>query len=544
LGQSQLLNIEVNPSVKSANNARVFAWLIFVAVLAGVVLARVHLLGLPLERDEGEYAYTGQLLLQGIPPYQLAYSMKFPGTAVAYAVLMSIFGETGQGIHFGLITVNVGTTIFVLLIGRRLFGEIAGITAAAAFSVLTLMPYVLGQAAHATHFVLLPAAAGCLALLSAVNRSSNIRLVVSGTLFGVAALMKQPGLFLALFGAAYLFGRDLAERAKLRSALLRNLLFLSGVATPLFVTGLILWRAGVFEKFWFWTISYTQNYAREVPIRVGLRLLTNHFPSVVAAAWPIWVIAGIGLIGSLFYDFRRTRGFLVELTFFGIMAVCAGFYFRPHYFILLLLPVSLLAGNAVRIALTAVGNRRAYASFTVILLFGLALVWPIWKERDFLFERSIAEANRMVNGTNPFPESVRIAEFIREQSTPSDTIAVLGSEPQIYFYAKRHSATGYIYTYGLMEPQPFAKHMQQEMIQEIERARPKFVVLVVMNRSWLVRPDSDLSIFKWATTFCDVNYDEVALINISDNGTDYYLSGHPSNVTRTPDHILVYQRKG
>ena len=532
----------MNPPVNSANNARIFVWLIFVAVLAGVILARVHLLGLPLERDEGEYAYTGQLLLRGIPPYKLAYSMKFPGTAVAYALLMSIFGETGQGIHLGLITVNVGTTIFILLIGRRLFGDIAGITAAAAFSVLTLMPYVLGQAAHATHFVLLPAAAGCLALLSAVDRSSKIRLVVSGTLFGLAALMKQPGLFLALFGAAYLFGRDLAERAKLRSALLRNLLFLSGVATPLFVTGLILWRAGVFEKFWFWTITYTQHYAREVPIGVGVRLLTNHFPSVIAAAWPIWVMAAIGLIRSLFYDFRRTRGFLAELTFFGIIAVCAGFYFRPHYFILLLLPVSLLAGNAVTTALTAVGNRRAYTSFAVILLFALALVWPIWKERDFLFERSITEANRMVNGTNPFPESIKIAEFIREQSTPSDTIAVLGSEPQIYFYAKRHSATGYIYTYGLMEPQPFANQMQQEMIREIESARPKFLVLVVMNRSWLVWPDSDLSIFKWATKYCDENYDEVGLINISNTGTNYYFP-RPPDTTPTEDHILMYQRK-
>jgi hypothetical protein len=544
LRQSQLLNIEVNPSVNSANNARVFVWVIFLAVLAGVVLARVHLLGLPLERDEGEYAYTGQLLLQGIPPYQLAYSMKFPGTAAVYAVLMSIFGETSCGIHLGLIIINVVTTLLILLIGRRLLGEIGGITSAAAFSVLTLMPYVLGQAAHATHYVLLPAAAGCIALLGATERPSNIRLFVSGALFGVAVLMKQPGVFFALFGAVYVFGGDFAERAKLVPALLRNLLFLSGVATPLCVTGLILWQAGVFEKFWFWTITYTQQYAREVSIGVGFRVLVNHFPSIVAAAWPIWIIATIGLIRALFYDFRRTRGFLVELTFFGIMAVCGGFYFRPHYFILLLLPVSLLAGNAVTIALTAVGNRRAYASFTVILLFGLALVWPIWKERDFLFERSIAEANRMVNGTNPFPESVKIAELIREQSTPSDTIAVLGSEPQIYFYAKRHSATGYIYTYGLMEPQPFAKQMQQEMIREIESARPKFLVLVVMNRSWLVWPDSDLSIFKWAATYCDVNYDEVALINISDNGTDYYLSGHPSNVTRTPDHILVYQRKG
>lgn len=523
---------------------RFFGWGLLIATVAAVIWARLHLLGLPLERDEGEYAYTGQLLLQGIPPYQLAYSMKFPGTAAAYAVLMSIFGETARGIHLGLIIVNVGTTIFILLIGRRLLGEIGGIAAAAAFSALTLMPYVLGQAAHATHFVLLPAAAGCLALLHAADRPSKIGLFGSGLLFGMAVLMKQPGVFFALFGAVYLFGRDLAVRARLSTALLRNLLFLSGVAAPLCVTGLILWQLGVFQRFWFWTIAYTQQYATEVPIRVGLRVLVGHFPSVVAAAWPLWIIAAAGLIRSLFNDFLRTRGFLVELTLFALMALCAGFYFRPHYFILLLLPVSLLGGNAVVTALTAVGNRRAYADFAVLLLFGLALAWPIWQERDFLFERSIPEANRMVNGTNPFPESVKIAEFIREQSNPADTIAVLGSEPQIYFYAKRRSATGYIYTYGLMEPQPFASQMQQEMIREIENARPKFLVFVVMNRSWLAGPDSDKSIFRWALMYCNMNYDEVALINISDSGTDYYLSGPPANVTATPEHILVYQRKG
>ena len=39
------------------------------AVLALVAVARLRLLAFPLERDEGEYAYAGQLILQGIPPY-------------------------------------------------------------------------------------------------------------------------------------------------------------------------------------------------------------------------------------------------------------------------------------------------------------------------------------------------------------------------------------------------------------------------------------------------------------------------------------------
>ena len=72
-----------------------FAWWALATIVFTLVVAiRIRLLGIPLERDEGEYAYAGQLILQGIPPYKLAYNMKFPGTYAAYALIMSIFGQT------------------------------------------------------------------------------------------------------------------------------------------------------------------------------------------------------------------------------------------------------------------------------------------------------------------------------------------------------------------------------------------------------------------------------------------------------------------
>src|SRR5205085_5775938 len=110
-------------------------------------------------------------------------------------------------------------------------------------------------------------------------------------------------------------------------------------------------------------------------------------------------------------------------------------------------------------------------------------------------------------------------------------------------YSKRHSATGYIYTYGLMEPHTYAHQMQQEMIREIESARPKFLILVVINKWWLVGRDSDQTILRWADTYFDANYEEVGMVNISDQGTDYYFSGRPANVTPTDEHILIYRRK-
>src|SRR5213075_73211 len=66
-------------------------WICLGLILLFVVVVRVRLLSFPLERDEGEFAYAGQLILDGIPPYQLAYNVKFPGTYAAYAAIMSMF---------------------------------------------------------------------------------------------------------------------------------------------------------------------------------------------------------------------------------------------------------------------------------------------------------------------------------------------------------------------------------------------------------------------------------------------------------------------
>ena len=416
------------------------------------------------------------------------------------------------------------------------------------------MPHVLGQAAHATHFVVPCAIAGALLLIRALDRpadagrrrgkQSPLLIFASGLLFGLALLMKQPGLFFVLFGSIYLFSRDWRAQLKGERIFIRNLFFISGAFLPSLLTGLSLWSAGVFEKFWFWTIQYAAQYGSRVGISEGLQILVGRFWSNVGTAWPIWAIAAIGFIGCAVIPAARTRaGFLITFAASSALAVCPGSYFRPHYFILFLPAISLLAGAALASAFKPIQNQSIAIRSAVIVIFASCLIWPLWSERDFFFERPLAEANRMVNGTNPFPESVKIGEYLRAESTPSDTIAVLGSEPQIYFYAQRRSATGYIYTYSLMEPQPYARQMQREMIREIETARPRFLVLVVASKSWLAGRDSDQTIFRWADSYCDANYDEVGLINISDEGTEYYFSSRPANVKPTADHILIYRRK-
>ena len=530
-----------NRIAKQQNIVRLVWWLLLGGTLATVLFIRVRFLDIPLERDEGEYAYAGQLMLQGIPPYKLVYNLKFPGTYAAYALMMSIFGQTIRGIHFGLLLTNLFTIALIFFLGRRLMNILAGIAAAAAYAVLSIGPSVLGTAAHATNFVVLPVLGGALLLFDRQDRQSPVRLFASGILFSVGLLMKQPALFFVLFAILYLLVRDI--RAGWKRILFRQLSFGAGLVLPFAITSLILWRAGVFDKFWFWTIDYSRQYGSLVPLHQAGPIFFHNAKDVIAAGWLLWLLAASGLVAGLWN--KRTRDgtiFLGTFSLFSILAICPGFYFRPHYFVLVLPAVALLAATAVSIISEL--WRSIGGQVIAFFVFATAVVLPITYEKTFFFSLSPVEASREIYSESPFPESIKIADYLRDHTNGNDTIAVLGSEPEIYFYAHRRSATGYIYTYGLMEQQKYARRMQLEMIDEIKRGRPKYLVSVVMNDSWLERPGSERLIFDWANNYTAQNYRVIGFVNlVAHDRTDYYFGSVPESVPRLGNYILIYERK-
>jgi predicted membrane-bound mannosyltransferase len=116
--------------------------------MALAVVVRLRLLGVPLERDEGEFAYMGQLMLQGIPPYAEAYNMKLPGIYAAYALIMAAFGQTCAGIRLGLLLVNAATTAALFLLAKRLLGTRAALASACSFALISLSQSVLAEVSY------------------------------------------------------------------------------------------------------------------------------------------------------------------------------------------------------------------------------------------------------------------------------------------------------------------------------------------------------------------------------------------------------------
>ncbi|PYJ44275.1 MAG: hypothetical protein DME80_06790 [Verrucomicrobia bacterium] len=337
-------------------------WICLGLILLFVVIVRVRLLPVPLERDEGEYAYAGQLILDGIPPYQLVYNVKLPGIYAAYASLMAIFGQTTFGIHLGLLFINLGAVILIFFLARRLFDAYAAVIASATYALMSTSPAVMGSAAHATHFVILAALGGFLVLLRGLESRRALTLFWSGLLFGIAVLMKQHGVFLGVFAFGVLLYNEWSSKIAANSAgssagslqypgtyakksllpgLRRLAVFSFGTVVPYALTCLILWRAGVFDKFWQWTVVYASGHS----LRYSFQSLASYFQSIVGDDF-FW---GLGAVGFFFLCADRavsrwTKGFVAGLLVSSFVAVSPGFYFFPHYFVLMLPAVSLLVG--------------------------------------------------------------------------------------------------------------------------------------------------------------------------------------------------------
>ena len=524
----------------------------FVAVVLVVVVLfgsiRFRLRNIPLERDEGEYAYAGQLILQGVPPYQLAYSMKLPGTYAAYAGILAVFGETPAGVHLGLIFLNAATTLVMYMLAAYLFGRMAGVVAAANYALLSTSSSVLGLAGHATHFVVLPALAGLLLLLKALKAKRISLFFYSGLLLGLAVLMKQPGIFFVAFAGVYVLYRE-CRRGSLnwRNVVKTVGTYSIGAILPLAVTCVVLAASGVFARFWFWTWSYAHEYASVLSIAEGANMFRETFPQVIGPVLLVWVLAGAGLTALLWDRAARTHApFVIGFLLFSAAAVCPGLYFRPHYFILLMPAVAVLTGLAVSSAtrkLHAISHSAIVTALPMVV-FVLLFGYTIFQQRAIFFEADPLAACRMIYGGNPFPEALQVADYIRTHTSNEERIAVLGSEPEIYFYSGRRSATGYIYTYGLMEQQKYALKMQREMVEQIGSERPSYVVAVLVPTSWLRQPGSETLIFSWTDEYLQREYEVVGIVDIQEQSNYVWGAAATNYSPQSPFVLYVFKRKG
>jgi len=111
--------------------------------------------------------------------------------------------------------------------------------------------------------------------------------------------MKQPAVFFILFGAFYLLSSDLRRKRGWKRIVLGKSDLDLGAIGSLRTACLFLWRAGVFDKFWFWTINYARQYGSLIPLGAAPKIFGDAITEVIDSCWLLWMLAGLARLAGL-----------------------------------------------------------------------------------------------------------------------------------------------------------------------------------------------------------------------------------------------------
>lgn len=232
----------------------------------------------------------------------------------------------------------------------------------------------------------------------------------------------------------------------------------------------------------------------------------------------------------------------------SVVAVSLGLKFNPHYFVVALPAVGMLLGLAVAEVWERWKGRGGLAILSVLpgALFLGVCIYAIHADRGYFFLMTPEDEARFIYPRNPFTEAIRVADYIRTNSAPDARITVLGSEPEIYFYSHRRSATCFVSLYQLMEDLPAAPRLRQEMIAEIERVQPEYIVYVSNSTSWVSNGQVNNTILDWANHYLSSRYKVVGVVDGSSPDTPVYLwdAAIAGYTPKSPDHIFVFKKAG
>jgi hypothetical protein len=488
------------------------------------VLARVPFVDLPLERDEGDYAYVAWRMLAGDVPYRDAFDQKPPGIYGVYAALFALGARSGVAIHLLLYAWTAFCAFALHRLVREGAGAVAAAGAALAFALLSTDPRLTATAANTESFMILPIVASWLALGSAGRDDRAAGWIACGAWIAASCWFKpvaaSNGLFTlgwAAFDAARSPRRGLGPEIGRRVGLIS----LGGIALSAPILAALA-AAGGLRDFLDIVVRHNLAYASDVPLAQGVAQLGStllHLAPSHAAVW-LLALAGLGARGEAP---PRTRLFLGGQLVAAFAGASVGLHYRPHYLVQLLPALCALAG--VGLAAVAGALQRARPSLRPGLATLAAAAIPIAgfvvADADFLLAGSREAISRRIYALNPFVESEPIAAYVARASGPDDTVFVVGSEPQIPFLARRRSATRHILFYPLTGPFPDALERQREAMREVEQARPLFVVVVDADASHLLDDRSERWIYGEVARLLQRDYRLEFLFHATPDREDY-----------------------
>jgi Dolichyl-phosphate-mannose-protein mannosyltransferase len=525
----------------------------FFIALFLTILVRLRFIDSSLERDEGEYAYAGMMILRGQLPYSDFYNMKLPGVYYMYALAFKFLGQSIIVIRSFLLFLNLLTAFFVFKMSENWFSRQFAWWASGIFLLLSLGFHAQGWIANCEHFVNVFVAAG---LVFLTKRWHWTQLFLCGLMFGTATLMKQHAFHFAFFPAILLLKQFFDERDFFKSFLLTAAL---GVGFVLPLVGMVafFYEKGVFDALCFYLVDYAMAYSN---LQAHFFDNLQNFPKIMVDNAVLWIamLVVLYIIVKKSFNTVKNKHFVAEngvflgvrhentegvnlciLVGLSIVSVCPGWYFRFHYFQYLFIPCALLmAYNLVHYD-ALFGNFAKKIKRTWFLTFSLVVTLAV--QIEYFGLKSAEHVSASMYQWAYFGGMRDVGNYLKNHVKPNEYVGQLTREPQIWFYSQTQAASGFLYSYPLIENHIYAHKMVEQYIQETEKHHPNWFVYADIHEED-ANPESEERLKSWAKGYLK-DFELKAILYKKDNIKSSFETNFFAIDTSREVSLEVYQRK-
>ncbi|MCX8124640.1 MAG: glycosyltransferase family 39 protein [Spirochaetes bacterium] len=424
---------------KIINKKCYFYILMFFVILALRIPALYHTI---IDIDEAAFAEFANKWLGGAIPYAGVYDNKPVLTYFFYYIIFYLFGTNN------LFAVHVATIFVVFISASILYSfvvRIAGIDvakAASLFFIFLMHTYEPKYIATNTETLYtLPVLLSFIAYYCVVLKNKNIfYLLLSGICAGISFLINyKAGVILAAFGVFGVYTIFYAENKMnefIQQIKILTLVFL-GFLMPIFVAIAYFYHKGALSDFINLGFLYNFKYIQSGMTTVPYLKAVARFLLFVICSLPLWIIIVQKLIARL-HATSNDKNLLVLLTIWlvgSIFAVMLGWRAYGHYFIQLVLPLSMLAG------LFFFHVPSHYKRMTYIYFVVLAIIFTISRINIPLTYHYLGDSNALSDVAYK-----KVAARVQQITSPHDTMFVWGSGAVAYIYANRRCSSKIIIT--------------------------------------------------------------------------------------------------
>ena len=462
---------------------------------AGWVLAAaalVPMIFLPLTRDQGHYAYGGQVILDGGQLYRDVFDGKGPGVYYAYAFALWLFGQTELGVRLFFYLLALLGSRLAAAVGRRVGGNWCSLPCALAYAFAAMQGHT--DCAWFTaegEDLILPLVLTPVVLLGRREHlASAWRMALAGFLLALALLVKVTAVTtIAALGLVTIF--CLAVQKRGASAVVKPLLWaMAGMLVPIAAFFMYYGSLGLLGEIHILLVRYNREYGSICLMRD----FTDYFRPLTSDRWRALSVLGIAAV-AMVKDKDTTAWRLFGAVVLGGW-LAAGWQGKdfPYQWTPVIGSLAVAAGiTCGRVAQWAWANltnrvwaAAGVATTTLLLpLFAgptevyhlnrlyrqtLGLFRGTWTREEFREHHLTGAATANVTD--------KVAAYLREHSQAGDTVQVWGYETILNFLSNRRSPTRFVLRFPLSQPGKFRQMWREQFLREIRSHQPLYVVVL------------------------------------------------------------------